>query len=110
METNERPTVASPAPRHMRKRRLLGDISGSNLPSKLSHEKVITEPQSIDALPAPVSKPDETATTPSKVGTIVRTSPRRKASLKQKRLIALAAVILVSLSIPLLVLTLMFAG
>lgn len=101
--------VLAPSPRHMRKRRLLGDISASQLPTARTIQKSIPEAPRADALQGPAADSDRPSA-PSNARPIVRSSPFKKASLKQKRLIALAAVILVSVSIPLLVLTLMFAG
>lgn len=78
METAHPPERLAPSPRHMRKRRFRKDIPGSALPTAS-----IKEPA-----PAPPA--------------------RRKASYRSKRLVALALVILVSISIPVLALTLIF--
>ncbi|MFJ6453427.1 hypothetical protein [Paenarthrobacter sp. NPDC091669] len=60
----------------------------------------------------PHTQPKETVTAapPSPVPEKKSGAKLKKATLAQKRLIALVVVILVSISIPLLVLTLMFAG
>ncbi|MFJ5954536.1 hypothetical protein ACIQC5_01105 [Paenarthrobacter sp. NPDC092416] len=104
------PVVLSPSPRHMRKRRFRGEVPPSQLPGHRPLERPVPEVMAgatvtkpgLKAVPAPV------ASSPSPEQEQVQGS--KKATLRQKRLIALAALILVSISIPLLVLSLMFAA
>lgn len=80
MDPITRPGPLSASPRHMRRRRLRRDIAGSMSP------------------PAPATEP---AAAPREV--------RRRTSHRIKRLVALAVVILVSISIPSLALILVLA-
>lgn len=95
----------SASPRHMRKRRFLGDIPASRLP---------------DNRLIPHSLPSGSVGASAQAALTKEAIPRpplakrlpgsKKATVRQKRLVALTAVIFVSLSIPFLVLTLMFPG
>lgn len=112
-DTVGQPVIVSPSPRHMRKRRLLGDISASQLPQSHGIERVIPVSGPVNRLPDNKNRPAReplapSPSLPSNARPLMRTSPFKKASLRQKRVIALATVILVSLSIPILILTLMF--
>jgi hypothetical protein len=80
MDTDLPSGPLSPSPRHMRKRRFRSDV-----PAPLLPVDVVAEPQ-----PAPPGG--------------------RKASHSQKRLVALILVVLVSISVPALALTLVFAS
>ena len=109
-DTVGQPVVLSPSPRHMRKRRFFGDVPASQLPEHRALPKLSPVISPAEKAPDTPRKPtaDPEALTPK----LVNKSGLRpkRASLEQKRLIALALVILVSISIPLLVLTLIFAG
>ncbi|WP_347108229.1 hypothetical protein AAHB33_15315 [Paenarthrobacter sp. S56] len=109
-DTVGQPVVVSPSPRHMRKRRFMGEIAASQLPGNHQIAKTIPEARPDNAAADPGSAQVDASPAMSKAKPIAKRSPFKKASLRQKRLVALAAVILVSVSIPLLVLTLMFAG
>ncbi len=105
-----RAAAPSPAPRHMHKRRFRGDVPPSQLPRHQAPEtpavlrRATTEaahqtPPPVEAL-KPVSKP----------AAYVSNRGSRKATLRQKRMTALGLVILISISIPILVLFLMHGG
>jgi len=93
----------------MRKRRILGDLPPSRLPKRRLRVEATSVPdvQESQALSKrPATAADDTVSVRS-----ARSVPSsKKATRRQKRLIALLTVILVSISIPVLVLTLMFAG
>lgn len=101
-ETVRRQTARSASPRHMRKLRFGRDVPptllGTNVP--LPQQAAIEEPRAPRSADLPPASSRNSLPKPWK----------RKATLGQKRLVALAIVILVSLAIPLLVLTLIFAG
>ncbi|MDR6987948.1 hypothetical protein J2Y66_002446 [Paenarthrobacter nitroguajacolicus] len=100
------PVVLSPSPRHMRKRRFFGDVQPSQLPEHRPLPMTRPVAQSPDAPRKSAADSDAPTLKPAnKSG-----KKLKRASLEQKRLIALTVVILVSISIPLLVLTLVFAG
>lgn len=92
----------SPSPRHMRKRSFGRDTPstrpGSNFPPKQAREETGFSTQ-----PPAATLSAQTRTSKPKLRP-------REATLGQKRLVALTIVILVSLTIPLLVLTLIFSG
>lgn len=91
-----------PSPRHMRRRRFRGDVPASMLPGS-GAESTRRPTRDLAAKPArpPASVVTEHPATPH---------GHRKASHRRKRLVVLGIVILVSLSIPVLALTLIFAG
>lgn len=105
-EIGRQKAALSPSPRHMRKRRFRPDVPTG----PASRTATMTAATSFEVHPAP-QQPEQSAR-PAAVGPRPPKSPKqlRKASPRQKRLVALLIVILVSLSIPLLVLTLVFAG
>lgn len=97
----------SPAPRHMRRRRFRGDVPSALLPW---HQP--SEMEAGRARPAPANR-----TSPPSRPVVMAppvTAPElpkgtsKDTGLRRKRLVALAVVTLVSLSIPILALTLMF--
>lgn len=101
-----RTATLSPSPRHMRRRRFRGDVPSSLLPGHQRSETMLghTRPAAVNrissprpAVKAPAGKTPEPPSTPSK-----------DVSLRRKRFVAFAVVTLVSLSIPILALTLMF--
>ncbi|MFK0006885.1 hypothetical protein ACIQTZ_07520 [Paenarthrobacter sp. NPDC090520] len=103
----------SPAPRHLRKRRFraevrISSIAGYGSPDRPRKVAPATLATGAAAPVTPAVVPAPAASAPSSPLTI-RSYGFRKASLRQKRLIALLAVILVSITIPVLALTLMFA-
>lgn len=102
------PAVLSPSPRHMRKRRFRRDVPPS--PTVGRKEATVPAESGRRMPPQPVLELQNPAKSESaKMSLLKRTSVRR-ASLRQKRLVALAFVIFISLSIPLLVLTLIFGN
>lgn len=109
-DTVGQPVVLSPSPRHMRKRRFLGDVPPSQVPGQRNLSKPAPTPPSAEELP---HTPPKEAVTPAPSLSVPAKNPGpkpKKATPARKRVIALIVVILVSISIPLLVLTLMFAG
>lgn len=102
-----RTATLSPSPRHMRRRRFRGDVPSSLLPGDQHSQATAgrgptavvnrTSPSAPPEIKAPAGKTPKPPSTPSK-----------DVSLRRKRFVALAVVTLVSLSIPILALTLMF--
>ena len=110
-DTVRRAAALSPSPRHMRKRRFLGDVPPSSLPGNKGAVDIARSESRLSVSPKPARPAGgSTAPKPSASSEPSISTGSRKASPRQKRLVALGIVILVSLSIPLLVLTLMFAG
>ena len=110
-DTVRQAAAPSPSPRHMRKRRFLGDVPTSTLPGNPGTVDIARSESRLSASPKP-ARPAGGGTAPKPTASSVPSisTGSRKASPRQKRLVALTIVILVSISIPLLVLTLMFAG
>lgn len=102
-DTVRQTAARSASPRHMRKRTFRGDLPPRLLGNALVVPAPLVEKRPPAAEETPQPKPAPTRPTAAR-------TQRRKATVRQKRLVALATVILVSISIPLLVLTLIFAG
>ncbi|MGP0224857.1 hypothetical protein [Paenarthrobacter sp. NCHU4564] len=108
MTRNDRPLAAlSPSPRHMRRRRFRRDVDAASVTASravIENYRADTpgKPPAVQAEPARKSH-DQNPVRPQ-----LLKQPRR-ATLHQKRVVALIAVILVTLSIPILALTLIFA-
>lgn len=109
-ETVGRTAVSSPSPRHMRKRRFLGDIPPSHLPAVQTSASLSSSEPPLERVPNPPESVDHAAEVAPASVSADRGKGPTKATLRQKRMVALIIVILVSISIPLLVLTLMFTG
>lgn len=97
----------SPSPRHMRKRSF-----GRDVPTGHVAPKAPTKPPNGEQKDTVTVRPprDSQLTAGQGGDELQRAKSHAKATPRRKRLIALTAVILVSLSIPLMVLTLIFAG
>lgn len=108
MTRNDRPLAAlSPSPRHMRRRRFRRDVGAASVTAS----RAVSEsyrPDVPDALQAGETKPASESKARTPLRPLLSKQPRR-ATLRQKRVIALIAVILVTISIPILALTLIFA-
>ncbi|MFE4196519.1 hypothetical protein ACFRJ9_11690 [Paenarthrobacter sp. NPDC056912] len=100
------PATLSPAPRHLRKRRFRPEVATSLMAGYQQHSPA--NPSLRPAQTRGDSKGAVKAAPPIKESTRQRPEPR-EVTLRQKRLIALLVVILVSISIPILLLTLIFA-
>lgn len=101
-----RTATLSPSPRHMRRRRFRGDVPPSLLPE---HKQVMKAERSssTSAAVTPAAPLPKTGVS-TQSAPVARDSEPKETSLRRKRLVALAVVTLVSLSIPILALTLMF--
>lgn len=109
------PAALSPSPRHLRRRRFRREV-----PSSLLVAGSPTQTLAEDSLPRGALPPNDAGNLRAGVDVLTTSAPTNKvrsrkprlggeAKLRRKRLVALAIVILVSLSIPLLAFTLIFA-
>ena len=97
----------APSPRHLRRRRFRGEISPARMVGYQPEERAHTT----SSMPGKqtVDLPPVIGPTASSNGREMASTRSREITLRQKRQIALLVVILVSVSIPVLALTLMFA-
>lgn len=102
-----RTAALSPSPRHMRRRRFRGDVPSTLLPGHQPAKPTAARPRPA-AVNRPTSSPKPAVEAFREKTTEHPSASSGDNSLRRKRLIALAVVTLVSLSIPILALTLMF--
>lgn len=102
MDIAQRSEEEAAAPRHMRRRRFRRDVPDSMLPG-------ITSSAQQNSVTDPAGRPDRPA-----AARVTKPAPApmaaRETKHQRKRAVALVIVILVSLTIPVLALTLIFAG